>query len=155
MSAIEMTSAAKPMPRIASVHAAGDHMIAVVWNEGSRAGLKELVDLAPLIGQFKLYAPLRSHAGLFATIRLAEDGGAVEWDRGIDMSASSIERLAEEQMSAEDFQAFLKRNRLTRQAAASALGRSLRMIQNYVEGQPIPRVVALACRGYESRRQSP
>jgi hypothetical protein len=142
------------LPFLQSVRPAGDLFIEVAWASGSRKGKRETIDLSPLVGQFRLYAPLRNDPRLFATVRLADDGGAVEWDGGeIDMSAESIERLAGEQMSAADFEAFLMRNRLTGQAAAAALGRSLRMIQNYVEGQPIPRVVALACRGYEAERQ--
>lgn len=151
MNAIEMVSASATLPRLASVQPLSGLTIRVEWSEGARAGRTEAVDLSPLIGQMKLYAPLRQDEALFATIRLTEDGGAVEWgDGSIDMAALSIERLASEQMTANDFEAFLKRNKLTRRAAAAALGRSLRMIQNYVEGEPIPRVVALACRGYES-----
>lgn len=153
MSGIEMVVADRALPCLKAVRPVGALTIEVEWASGSRAGRREIVDLSPLIGQFRLYAPLRHDPVLFATVRMAEDGGAVEWRGGeIDMSAESIERLAAEQMTAEDFRAFLARNRLTRQAAAAALGRSLRMIQNYVEGQPIPRVVALACRGYEAER---
>lgn len=141
------------MPRLRRAVPQEGLSILVEWAAGARAGKRELVDLTPLIGQFRLYAPLRNDPRLFAAIALADDGGAIEWNGGeIDMSASSIERLADEQMTAEEFRRFLHRNGLTRQAAAAALGRSLRMIQNYVEGQPIPRVVALACRGYESGR---
>ena len=154
MSATEMISADRDLPFLKSVQTAGELAVEATWASGDRAGRKEVVDLSPVIGQFRLYAPLRGDASLFATVRLADDGGAIEWgDGSIDMSAASIERLASEQMTAEDFREFLARNRLTRQAAAAALGRSLRMIQNYVEGdQPIPRVVALACRGYEADR---
>lgn len=151
MSAIEMIHAASPMPLLRSVEPREGLAVLVEWAAGSRAGRRELVDLAPLIGQFRLYAPLRNDPRLFATAALSDDGGAIEWRGGeIDMSAASIERLAAEQMTAEEFREFLRRNGLTRQSAAAALGRSLRMIQNYVDGQPIPRVVALACRGYEA-----
>lgn len=154
MSATEMVSGDRGLPFLQSVRPAGSLSVEIAWASGSRNGKREIVDLSPLIGQFRLYAPLRHDPELFATVRLASDGGAVEWGDGeIDMAAESIERLAAEQMTAEDFRAFLARNRLTRQAAAAALGRSLRIIQNYVEGQPIPRVVALACRGYEAERR--
>ena len=153
MSATEFVSSGTTMPRLARVEPVGDLSLSVIWASGRRTGRTETVDLAPLIGQFRFYAPLRHNRELFDTAHVVEEGGAVEWGDGeIDMAATSIERLAEEQMTTEDFVSFMERNKLTRRAAASALGRSLRMIQNYIEGYPIPRVVALACIGYESRQ---
>ncbi len=153
MNATELVRAEREMPLLKSVRSLGDLVVEVEWARGERAGRTEAVDLSPLIGQFRLYAPLRRDPALFAAVRLADDGGAIEWADGeIDMAAQSIDRLASEQMTAEDFRAFLARNHLTRHAAAAALGRSLRMIQNYVEGKPVPRVVALACKGYEAER---
>lgn len=155
MNAIDRISGNRELPALKNAQPAGAMSIDVEWARGDRAGRRETVDLSPLIGQFRLYAPLRDDPKLFRSLGLAEDGGAIEWRDGeIDMSAASIERLASEQMDAEDFKAFMERNRLTRKAAAAALGRSLRMIQNYVEGKPIPRVVALACRGYEHARDN-
>ena len=155
MNAIDRISANRELPALKHARPAGALSIDVEWTRGDRAGRRETVDLSPLIGQFRLYAPLRDDPQLFSSLGLAEDGGGIEWRDGeIDMSAASIERLASEQMDAEDFKAFMERNRLTRKAAAAALGRSLRMIQNYVEGKPIPRVVALACRGYEQARDN-
>lgn len=154
INAIDRVSADRDLPALKYARPSGPLSIEVEWAQGARAGHRETVDLSPLVGQFRLYAPLRDDPGLFESLRLAEGGGAIEWGDGeIDMSAASIERLAAEQMTAEDFKAFLERNQLTRKAAAAALGRSLRMIQNYVEGQPIPRVVSLACRGYEGARR--
>lgn len=151
MNAVETVSSGVTLPRLASVSVATDLAVNVSWLEGTRAGRSETIDLSPLVGEFRFFAPLRDDPALFATVRLDEDGRAIEWDGGVDMASTSLERLAEEQMTAEDFAAFLRRNKLTRQSAASALGRSLRMIQNYIEGKPIPRIVALACFGYESR----
>jgi hypothetical protein len=55
-------------------------------------------------------------------------------------------------MSADDFSAFLARNKLTHQGAASALGRSRRQIEYYLSKGVIPRIIALACFGYEARK---
>src|SRR5205807_6828001 len=82
---------------------------------------------------------------------IIDHGEAVAWgDDAVDMSADSIERLAEEAMTAEDFRAFLARNNLTQEAAAAILGRSRRRIAAYANEGGIPRIVALACRGYEA-----
>lgn len=144
-----------PMPRIGAVRAVECPHIAVDWVAGSRAGRSETVDLAPLIDSFKVYAPLRTDRRLFAGVHVSDDGNAVAWgDGSIDMAAASIERLAEESMTAGDFEAFLKRNRLTHQGAASALGRSRRQIEYYLSTGVIPRTIALACFGYEARRRA-
>src|SRR5258708_38353529 len=70
------------------------------------------------------------------------------------MSADTIQSLAQESMVPEDFKAFLTRNRLTQTAAAALLGRSRRQIANYTSIGPIPRIVALACHGFEALRRN-
>lgn len=145
-----------PMPRIGGMRVIDATTIRVNWIEGSRAGRTETIDLSSLIDNFKLYEPLRRNKKLFATAHIIEDGSAIAWsdDDAIDMAATSIERLAEEAMSSEDFYAFLERNSLTHQGAASALGRSRRQIEYYLSTGFIPRVIALACFGYEARKKS-
>ena len=145
-----------PMPRIGGVRAIDGNSVRVNWIEGARAGRTETVDLSPLIDNLKFYEPLRRNKKLFATAHLIEDGNAIAWgkDDAIDMAASSIERLAEEAMTTDDFAAFLDRNSLTHQGAASALGRSRRQIEYYLSVGFIPRVIALACFGYEARKKA-
>jgi hypothetical protein len=110
------------------------------------------VDLSPLIDTHRFYRPLRNDPALFDTIHVVDNGEAVGWaDDALDMSADSIERLAGEAMTAEDFRAFLARNNLTQEAAAAILGRSRRRIAAYANEGGIPRIVVLACRGYEVR----
>lgn len=144
-----------PMPRIGGLHVIDSGSVRINWVEGRRAGRTEAIDLSPLIDNFKFYEPLRRNKQLFATAHLIEGGNAIAWgdDDSIDMSATSIERLAEEAMTADDFAAFLERNELTHQGAASALGRSRRQIEYYLSIGLIPRVIALACFGYEARRK--
>src|SRR5882762_5943801 len=57
----------------------------------------------------------------------------------------------DEAMTPQDFASFLRRNDLTQEAAAALLGYSRRQIGTFVSTGPIPRVVALACYGYEAR----
>jgi hypothetical protein len=144
-----------PMPRLGGVRAIDGDSVLVNWVEGPRAGRTEAVNLLPLIDNFKVYEPLRRNDRLFSTVHLIADGNAIAWgnDESIDMAATSIERMAEEAMSAEDFAAFLERNRLTHQGAASALGRSRRQIEYYLSKGVIPRIIALACYGYEARKK--
>lgn len=146
---------ASPMPRLASVGAAEKLSVKVTWSEGSRAPRSEVVDLSPLIGSFKFYRLLRKNRALFEAVHVVEDGEAIAWgdDDQIDMSATSIERLADEALDADEFRQFLSEQNLTQQAAAAMLGYSRRQIAHYVAGdKAIPRVFALACRALEARR---
>jgi hypothetical protein len=143
------------MPKLASVRPAGKLAIKVAWSKGPRAGRAEAVDLSPLVLSFKLYKTLRKNQALFKTVHLVEDGEAIAWgdDGGIDMAATSIERLAEEALTPDELRQFLDRQKLTQEAAAAMLGYSRRQIAHYLAGdKPIPRVFALACRALAMRQ---
>jgi hypothetical protein len=150
--AIDMLDTHIPMARIAAIRIGqGPLTLEVTWAEGRRAGRTEAVDLAPIVGSYKVYRPLRHDPPLFATAKIIEDGDAVAWDGAdLEMSAETIETAAEESMTPREFAAFLDRNNLTQDGAAAVLGRSRRQIANYLKHGPIPRVVALACHGYEA-----
>ena len=153
MSATKRIDSGVPMPLIAAVRPmdAENRLVEVTWAEGNRRGRTDVVDLSPLIDTHRFYRPLRNDQALFDTVHIIDHGEAVAWgDDAVDMSADSIERLAEEAMTAEDFCAFLARNNLTQEAAAAILGRSRRRIAAYANEGGIPRIVALACRGYEA-----
>jgi hypothetical protein len=142
------------MPKLASVHPAGKLTIKVTWSKGPRARRTETVDLSPLVRSFKFYRPLRNNHSLFKTVHLIEDGRAIAWgdDDDIDMAATSIERLAEEALTSDEFRQFLDQQGLTQEAAAALLGYSRRQIAHYLAGdKPIPRVFALACRALAMR----
>lgn len=151
MSATDEIDTGVSLARIAQVAVVGTGRLRLRWADGPRIGLDEVVDLTPVIGSYRVYRPLRTDAARFATLRLVDDGHALAWD-GVEaeMSAELVARCAEEGMSPGDFAAFLKRNRLTQDAAAALLGRSRRQIATYLKEGPIPRVVALACHGYEA-----
>jgi hypothetical protein len=151
MSANEMVDTGVPMARIASIRVVGPASLEIAWADGARAGRTDEVDLTPVIGTYKVYRPLRHNPELFATARAIDDGYAVAWSGfDVDMSAETIETLAGEAMTPTEFAAFLDRNGLTQEAAAALLGRSRRQIGYYLRPGPVPRVVALACVGYEA-----
>jgi len=154
MNAIDETvRVGDPLPQIAQVRSAGGLSVTVSWERGLRAGSTETVDLAPVVRTLRFYAPLRQDAALFATVAVEDDGTALSWDGGrIDMAAITVERLAGEAMSADGFRAFLSRHRLTLDAAAAILGISRRQVAYFAKGKPVPRLVALACAGYEAGR---
>jgi hypothetical protein len=145
----QVISVGDPMPRLASVASHAPYEVVVGWAPGStREHNADLVDLAPLILTHKLYKPLRDNPYLFKTVHMIEGGSAVAWgeDDAIDMAATSIERLAEEQMSPADFRAWLEQHKLTYDAAAAQLGISRRLVAYYADERPVPRYIALACR---------
>ncbi len=156
MSAIDRIDSGKPLPRLANVICVdGQHrIVSLTWLSGSRAGRTETVDLSPLIDTHKFYAPLRKNAALFATVHIINDGGAIAWGNDdIDMGAPSIERLARESMTADDFRAFLDRNKFTQDVAAAWLGSSKRSLAYYLEQGVMPRWLALACVGLEVQKR--
>ena len=158
MSASELLDTGVSMPRMAAIRVVGPASLEVTWIEGARAGQVDVVDLSPALGSFKIYRPLRDDADMFAAARLIDDGDAIAWgDIDLDMSAELVESLAEESMTPDAFSRFLRRNQLTQEAAAALLGRSRRQIGYYLNPGPVPRVVALACIGYEalSARRKP
>ena len=154
MNAITDIVAQQPMPKLKDVRHSGQYRVEVVWAAGIRIGRREIIDLSPLIKSFRFYAPLRKSQVLFGSVHLIADGHAIAWgeDDAIDMSVTSIERLAQESMSDTEFREFIDRHSFTHAAAAAVLGRSRRQIENYLAGHPIPRIVALACIGLETHR---
>jgi hypothetical protein len=140
---------------MSSVTPAEDLSVIVTWLAGTRAGRTEEVDLAPLINSLKYYRPLRNDRPFFESVHLSERGRSLLWGEGddeLDMAATSVERLAEETMTADDFRKFIDRLDYTHNTAGAQLGYSRRQIENFLSGtQSIPRVCALACIALEYR----
>ena len=66
----DIVTVGEPMPRIASVRHAHDHIVSVTWAEGPRQGVMEEVDLTPVIMQYRVFQPLRGDIKLFASVQL-------------------------------------------------------------------------------------
>jgi hypothetical protein len=144
-----MIAVGDPLPKLASVEPAnGPTSISVAWALGSRAGISEIIDLAPMIYTFKILRPLRDNPELFRTVRLGDWGASIVWEGhpDLDIGADALEELASEQMSPQDFQAFMKRHGFSYDATAAALGISRRLVAYYAKERMIPRTVALACK---------
>jgi len=153
MSVNDIVDSGIPLPRMATVQPLPDYLLRIKWAEGARTGRVDLVDVSPAIFSYKVYRPLRDER-LFLTGIIAQEGDAVSWG-GDDlmMSADTIQSLAQESWEPKEFVEFLSRNKLTQEAAAALLGRSRRQVATYATIGPIPRVVALACYGFESLRR--
>jgi len=125
----------------------------VRWDRGEESR----VDVSGMIESFRVYAPLRQSPEMFRQVQVGEYGTDVVWPQGIDMSADTLWRLAQEQagatMTADEFRHWRERKAYTLDVAAKALGISRRTVAYYEQGnRAIPRVVAPATRGLELSR---
>lgn len=144
----DIVTVGRVLPKLASVEPGnGRYDVQVTWASGARAGRTDTVDLAPMIFTFKVFKPLRDGAVAFDTVRLGDYGASIVWpeNEDLDIGADAIEEMAEQAMTNEDFSAFLKRNKLTFDAAAAHLGIGRRLVAYYAKEREIPRYIALAC----------
>lgn len=141
-------------PLIASVEPVNDTTIRVSWRDGSIT----LIDLAQTIDELPGIAALKDPQK-FRDVAVGLWGHSVSWNEEIDMGADTLWRMAKEQsgdyLPVHEFRDWRRRNGLSLSAAAKCLGLSRRMVVYYDTGEkPIPRLVGLACRGYEAQKQA-
>ena len=53
----DIITVGEPMPRIAGIRHAHDHVVSVTWADGLREGITEDVDLTPVIMQYRVFQP--------------------------------------------------------------------------------------------------
>ena len=96
-------------------------------------------------------------AAFFAQMQVDDWGTGLNWPGGLDLGADTLYTLCREQAglpTAQGFDAWMQRNGLSLVTAAESLGMTRRMIAHYRTGsRPIPKVVGLACTGWEAKRQ--
>lgn len=143
----EVVIVGERLSRLVSIAPMDSFNVAVTWEIGTRPKTHEIVDLAPALFHYKVYAPLREDPALFRSVRLQDHRFGIAWgERGdIDMGASTIADLADATMTAEDFAAFMERHGFTLDRVAAELGISRRMAAYYRKEHKVPRTVALAC----------
>lgn len=139
-------------PRIEAVEVVGPMRLYIAWSTGEHFD----VDLSEPITRLNALAPLRDSA-LFARVQVGEWGHSLVWNDEIDLGADRLYERCKEQageISPNQFDAWMKRHQLSLTSAAGALGISRRMIAHYRTGsRPIPKIVALACKGWEVQYQ--
>ncbi len=139
-------------PLIRAVKARESTILEIVWSTGESLA----VDVGRLLNRFRVYAPLKE-AKVFRRARVDAWGHAVRWSGDIDMGADQLYALAREQAGEwgpEQFDSWMQHNGLSLNAAADALGMTRRMMAHYRTGsRPIPRLVRLACEGWEQRHR--
>ena len=121
-------------------------------------GVRYTVDIAPILAKAPSLRAL-SKPAVFRRAKIGEFGRCVTWgDDALELAGDNLRAEAVEQaggISPEFILEWMHRNSLTIEAAAAALGISTRMLAYYRSGEkPVPRTVALACRGWEAIKAS-
>jgi hypothetical protein len=155
MSANDIQSTGVQLPHIAHVDARFPDILVITWADGQRVGRVDAINVSPIINTYKIFRPLRKNEALFEAARVSEDRDSIVWDDNddLELSAEALEELAEQTMAPDHFVAFMQRNGLTEEGVATILGYSRRQIGYFKTTGPIPRVVALACRGFEAEKR--
>ncbi|MDR1661223.1 MAG: DUF2442 domain-containing protein [Azoarcus sp.] len=113
------------------------------------------VDFSELPERFAVFADLRK-PDFFRAATVADWGHTLEWPNGEGLDADRVMEMGLEQAGRVDTLAFRRwqeRNRLSLNAAAEAIGVTRRTASQYRTGaRPVPRTVALACKGWEAER---
>ncbi len=143
-------------PRFKALKALSGHRLRMTFIDGT----VQTVDFTPLFAESPGLAPLRDPAA-FAKVRIGEDSGwSAEWpDLDIQVGADTLWLDAIAQNATDEntrvFAAWRARNGLSLAAAAEALAMTPRTLSAYGTGaRPVPRHIALACKGWEEERRA-
>jgi hypothetical protein len=141
-------------PKIRAVRADTGRRLVVTW----KGGAESVVDVAPHLARYAIFAPLRPDAKgkargktLFRAVTLGDWGWSVHWTDDMEIGADTLWRLALEQGAAW-LRAWRAGHSMTQQEAARALGVSPRMWRYYEAGTHLlPKTVRLAAIGLDAQ----
>ncbi len=139
---VDLITIGKPLPRIVSVRALTNFEIQIVWKSGQNS----TCDLAPILASRKIFRTLLSEPRLFSSVAVNDDGNALLWENGAEMSAVWLEELSLSRFSNSDFRTLMDKLGLTLDGMAATLEISRRQIASYRKDKPIPKHIALASR---------
>jgi len=135
-------------PNIKAARVIDHGTVELEWNTGELLRL----DLSDLPSRNSAFSEL-ANPDFFARMERDDWGHGIGWPGGLDLGADRLYELCREQAglpTPEAFDAWMRRNALSLTTAAESLGMTRRMIAHYRTGsRPIPKVVGLACKGWE------
>ena len=141
-------------PRLASIQVLDGFKMGLTFVGGESL----ILNFAPLLDESPGLAPLRDPVA-FATATLMEgEGWAVVWpEQDIQVGADTLWLDAQAQNATDEntriFAQWRARYGLSLSQAAQALGMTARTISAYGTGaRPVPRYIALACKGWEAEQ---
>lgn len=138
----ELISVGQPLPRIDRAEVLDDRKVRIYW----RSGKQQVVDLAPVLFSRRIFIPLRDDDALFRALRVEEDGIALEWPGGIDLSATWLAKLPPLEFDNDSFREAMDELGMSLEGMAAALEISRRQVADYRKSKPIPRTIAYATR---------
>src|SRR5262245_27535449 len=133
------------LPRLRSVSAArAPWTLNVVWADGARGR----IDLTGLVHRSRHFRVFLDNPGAFRKVRVADFGGGVAWENGLDYGADTLKMLADEQrpVSGADLVAFESEFDLSTAETAVLLGLAERTVRAYRRAKRLPQSVAIALR---------
>jgi len=128
-----------------------DKAVYITWEDGRKATVR----LATVIARHQGMVTLLQQ-DIFESVRVGEWGWSIQWGENIDMGTERLCELANEQQLEykKTLHSWRKRHHFTYDKAAMMLGISRRSIGLYENGmQPVPKHIALACKGWEAEHQ--
>ena len=137
-------------PRLKAVEALDGHLLRVTFRNGAEYTLR----FDEFFADSKGLAPLQNEDA-FKKAVIGDDGWVVEWvEQDIQIGADTLWLDAQAQNASDEntriFAQWRVRNGLTLAAAAQALEMTPRTMSAYGTGaRPVPRHIALACKGWE------
>lgn len=138
-------------PCIMAVTVKAPMALEIAWSTGEAYS----VDVTEQVKRFKVLAPLADIA-VFSQAHVGLWGHSVVWSDEADLGADLLYELCRKQAglpTPDEFDQWIKRNRLSLTIAAETLGLSRRMVAHYRSGsKPIPKLVGLACKGWEAEQ---
>ena len=143
-------------PRLAAVKALSGHRLRLTFIDGSIY----TVALAGEFDKFPGLAPLRDPKAFSKAVVIEGEGWTVEWPAfDIQIGADTLWLDAQAQTAPDEntrlFAQWRARHGLSLTEAAKALGMTPRTMSAYGSGsRPVPRYIALACKGWEAERGS-
>jgi len=141
----------KQAARLESVKPEPGTMLTATYSDGRVLR----VDLADLASRLQTFAPLEDPVE-FATAKVTDFGWTLEWDCGASLDSDRLIEMALEQAGMVEnvnFRRWQDANHLSLTDAANAIGLTRRTVSQYRTGaRPVPRIVGLACKGWEAER---
>jgi DNA-binding transcriptional regulator YiaG len=133
------------LPRIKAVSVArAPWTINVSWADAR----KDRIDLTGLIYRSRHFRVFLDDPGAFRKVHVADFGGGIAWENGLDYGADTVKMLADEQrpLSGGDLVAFESELKLSTAETAALLGMSGRTVRAYRAAKRLPQAVAIAIR---------
>jgi|SRR5579863_948792 len=134
------------LPRVKSVRAirGTPWTLRVTWGDG----MKDQVDLTGLIHRSRHFRIFLDQPAAFRKVRVADFGGGIEWENGLDYGADTLRMMTEEQrpVSGADLAAFETELHLSTAETAALLDLAERTVRAYRRAKRLPQSIAIAIR---------